>query len=59
MRKKGRHNKEEYEVKKKRVTIRLNAGDEAVLKYLADLKNISISDYLRSLIIDDYHKNMF
>ena len=58
MRKKGRHNKDEYEVKKNRVTIRLNSGDEAVLKYLADMKNMSISDYIRSLIIDDYHENV-
>ena len=58
MRKKGRHNKDDYEVKKKRVTIRLNAGDDAVLKYLADMKNMSISDYIRSLIMDDYHENI-
>lgn len=52
--KSGRHKKEDYNVKSKELHIRLTEGELAVTKDLAEMRNMSVSEYVRRLILDEF-----
>ena len=55
----GRHKKEEYDVKKNKLTIRLSDGEKVMIQDLATMHKMSISDYIRKLVFIDYQADLF
>ena len=53
----GRPNRPELEVRDKRITVRLNNGENYCLHELADLNDVSSTEMIRRLIRNEYIKN--